>query len=195
MAIYMSYSPNISQISGYSLVGDVRAGGDASPEYDIGNGSTFSNGEAVWDSYLGDGFDSTLRNVTLHLFAGGATLAVSGTRSGTLSYTGSGDSTIDRVEILLGVQSADMKVQWNNLKANFYSGGALLDSESLPGGYPIEADTLNGTGTSREALCTIVPPTTYTYDEAIITGNVEMICTDPWVRPAPNDIFAQIFAF
>jgi hypothetical protein len=89
-----------------------------------------------------------------------------------------------------------MKIEWDNLAVRFYSKGVLCDSESL-GSYPVEADTLNSTSTAAQATCTIVPPVYpgCAYDEAIVTGSIRMICTDPWVMPDVNDLFAQVFAF
>lgn len=196
MPIYMTSSPDISSINGYSAVGEVRAGGNGdpygSPEYDVGDGSTFTEGRTTWTNDVSNGFDTGWVSVELDVRAGGVTWNVANSTSGELTYDDASYGTIGSVELRAAVQNSDMQCEWGNLAVSFYKGGALQETMSTTD--LVEADTFNSSSSTAETDCTFVP-TNSDSDEVIITGRVRMDCSDAYIQPTDNDIFGQIFAF
>src|SRR6266851_3878179 len=94
MPIYMASSPDISSISGYSVVAEACPGGNGDPwgatEYDIGDGTSFIGGRTVWDTDLSNGFDTGSDEFQLRMSAGGglggAGWSVQGTDDGPLAF-------------------------------------------------------------------------------------------------------------
>jgi len=198
MAIVMMPNPvdTIGPTSGFALYADMRAGSNGDPwgepEEVLGTNDTANTGRFIWDSTDDNGgFDA--ENIPfsedLNLNTGTSTLLL-GDSAVPVTYSGPSGETIDYLEMAAGTQ-VNAQVAFSNVQIGFYKNGALQETASVPGGPAI--DTTSSDCPTGEQIASIKPAGT-TDDEAIVTGDITMVCPDG-TYPNPEDMFAQTFVF
>ena len=203
MAIVMNPStPSISQISGYSLLAEVRSGGNGDysgvPEFDIGSGSNdFSTGRTTWTGDLTNGFDSGLRSVRFDAVLGGSapssTLDLQGSMTGLLTHPSPANQSIECVQFRVAIQGYRMEMQWQNLSVQFLKDNVVTETVPLPATMDVNSLAPSSSGVA-EQLCTVLPSRTDN-TEAIVTGSVRLTSMEPDYQPAANELFGQVFVY
>jgi hypothetical protein len=179
----------ISEISG-DYFGEVLVGDNGNVS-GIPTVTAGSGGEAdswtfnTWDSNVDDGFDSEWVGVQFSIGAGQGAWEVSNSGAATFS-TGTSPS-IGSVTIQAAVMSAYMKMSWQDVTVNFYSGGQLMESVSVA---DFAADTTDGAGWTEESGV-IVAASGSNYDGVVITAQVRLEALEG-MYPGPSDIFGQV---
>jgi hypothetical protein len=182
--------------SGYSLYANVRAGSNGDPGGDpekiLGTSSSANAGRFTWDpADSSGGFDAENIPVTITMnLATGADSILLGTTPVPLTFPGPTGGTINHLELTAGT-AVNAQVAWSNVHVAFYRSASLQETVSVPGGPSI--DTTDSDNPTGEQTATVTP-TASNDDEAIITGNITMVCPD-YTYPNPEDMFAQAFLF
>ena len=198
MAYVDLYVPTstIEDISNYALYGEARAGSNGDPYGEPAGvlaSETNANTEQVnWYDFDSDGGLYTA-NVAVKLDAnlatGQDTWSIAGGTDDPVTLAGPSGETVDYVELVAGTQ-VGARVAWSNVQVQFLQGGQVQETVAVGNGPTVDTRSTGGTAEQVETI----QPAGSSDDEAIVTGNIKMLCPDG-TYPGPDDMFAQAFVF
>jgi hypothetical protein len=196
MATVMLYTPTttITNLTGYAGYGEARVGqGTSVPQAVVGNPTDAAAEYVQWYDVDSSGglYTATVPvKLDVNLNTGVDTWSVTGGTNDPVRLTdGPTEETVANVEVVAGTQVGAL-CQWSHVKVQFLQGSVL--QESVTPSQDPSVDTRSSGGT-EEQIEEIIPSSS-TDDEAILTGNIKMLCADG-TYPGSDDIFLQAFVF
>jgi hypothetical protein len=194
----MSYSMDLvttdfQDFGDSSLFASVEPGsnGDTSgdPTYVVGDDQGMENwGFNTWDSDTSDGWDSGTVSVNFTGQSNGSE-SLSVQSNPAIAYNGDGFGPISSVQIDAQVE-IPASVQWSNISVKFYSQGALMETETIPGGPQVDTTSTPDSPQAQQVLT--VFPKDSNDDTVVVDATIRMTAPAGTV-PGSTSMFAGIF--
>ena len=144
----------------------------------------------TWDQNPWDGVDNGGTSVTFAVnidSSHAGTFAIGDDNS--IGFNVDSSQQVHSVTLRGLVTGPGMAFDWSDVQVSFYSGGSLVESQSVS---TLQADTMDSTNWDPEEAMAVVTPTASNVDGVKITATAHLQSTDG-TYPGWTDISGQIF--